>query len=120
MHKILGNECYATLRPAATMAKPTPMNAVSKLGRVPLGAGCVHTLGARVLMRMIAEELHPLERLAIAAQGPGLPQSGARCPCGMADEAVHAAIETIRDTAPLEEACLDIPSPPIHARTGPF
>ena len=96
------------------------MNAVSKLGRVTLGAGCVHTLGARVLMRMIAEELHPLELLAITAQGPGLPQSGARCSCGMADEAVHAAIETIRDAAPPLEARLYIPSSPIHAGTGPF
>ena len=77
-------------------------------------------MGARVLMRMIAEELHPLERLAIAAQGPGLPQSGARCPCGMADEAAHAAIEAIRDAAPLEKARLDNPSSPIHAGTGPF
>ena len=68
----------------------------------------------------VAEELDPLELLAITAQGPRLPQSGAMRSCGLADEAVHAAIETIRDTAPLEEACLDIPSLPIHARTGQF
>ena len=71
---------------------------------VAFGTGCVRTLRTRVLMRVVAEELDPLELLAITAQGPRLPQSGAMCSCGLADEAVHAAIETIRDTAPLEEA----------------
>ena len=74
----------------------------------------------RVLMRVVAEELYPTEFLAVTAQGPRLPQSGAGCSCGMANEAVHTAIEAIRDAAPPLETRLDIPSSPIHARTGPF
>ena len=75
MHKVLG--IRATLYPATAMAKPAMVNAVCKLGRITLGAGRVRTLRSRVLVRVVAEELDPFELLAISAQGPRLPQSGA-------------------------------------------
>ena len=98
----------------------TIANCLSQLRCVSLSEPCVDSCRWDVFVRTITGFAQPVERRASARDRPRLLQRCTRGSCSLANQAVHASIESIGLTAPSIKCCTDLPATPIHARPGPL
>ena len=80
----------ARLRASAT---PAQMNAIYERVCVGLGPPGVGSLSLHMLVTAVAADSHAPEANAVGGNPPGLAEQLAPRGCGLAGEAVHAAVE---------------------------
>ena len=96
------------------------MYTIRKRWRIAFRHPGVRTLDAGMAMAAVASACDVLEPVSVAGNGPRLSERDAPRACRLADQAIHTAIEVVRNAAPSSEICPNTTITPVQAGFRPF